>query len=214
MTDEQRLAERLRDGLIGLERLAPVRPGLTERVLDRSHAPAAIGTRSLKRRARWVAPLGAALGVLAVAAALTVFAVDRHGAPPRQLRTVARTYAGLHLLVPAGWTAVSRDFVTGGVVQPLGYLTNEPTVRECRAKDGQVGCGAPVDRLRRGGIVVAVNELPLISFDANSKIAGLPAHTLQSPCRQDCLPGATNVVTVTVAAPLPHCLTRTVMAFK
>jgi hypothetical protein len=92
--------------------------------------------------------------------------------------TAPSTFDHLAMHVPVGWYPVKVCFQTGISVVPLGYMTTQPPIAQCRSNShGEYGCGAPVDRLGDHSALVIVNELgaPFETFRPSTTIAGRPA---------------------------------------
>ena len=98
------------------------------------------------------------------------------------------THLGVTLTYPAAWHLAPVTFINAGLVHPIGYITNEPLVSECR-----VGCGPPVSVLTPGGVIITLNDGPDFAFGyehtANTTIAGRPARVRVT--MGDCRPGGT-----------------------
>ena len=115
------------------------------------------------------------------------------------------TYAGLVLRPPTTWDSVGVDFNTAALDQPLGYLTNQPPVSECRPDStGHTSCGPPAARLGRAGVLVIVSHgpRPAAFFKPTSTVAGLPAAIDRSRCKS-CPFGARYQIRAVVQMPSP-----------
>jgi hypothetical protein len=138
-------------------------------------------------------------GVLAAAAAVIAGCSSR----AETHRSGTATYGGLVLRPPTSWQSVGVEFTTAALVQPLGYLTNQSPVPECRPDaTGHTACGPPVAHLARAGVLVVINDAPLpaLYFKPTTTVAGLPA-TVDRPACVDCPFGARYQIKATVHVP-------------
>lgn len=153
--------------------------------------------RSRRRRtAVGVAAAVAFVAVIAVVSVLLTGHTTRHGAPAAGTRTA--TFGDLTVHYPVAWRRVPVTFISAGVEYPLGYLTSEPVVPECRA-----GCGPPVDGLHPGGVLVSISgsgDTAAPGMEPNGTVAGLPARVVRNSA-QGCPGGAASAEDVAVHLP-------------
>jgi hypothetical protein len=112
------------------------------------------------------------LAVIALVAAAAI-AKSVHWQHPR-----SSTYGGLTVRHPQSWRNVGVSFITGAIVQPLGFLTNQRPVKQCRRDvTGQIVCGLPVAVLAANGVLISfrAEPLPTRAFKPDATVAGLPA---------------------------------------
>lgn len=126
---------------------------------------------------------------------------DLSDAPPLSAETT--DFGGIDLRVPVDWHVVEPDFTTAAMTQPLGWITNaDDLLPECRPDDhlgGHVSCGAPIDQVGDGGVLIFASIGPALGDDfvATDTVAGLPAHESVSD-GTDCQPGATSGINVAI----------------
>lgn len=124
-----------------------------------------------------------------------------HAIPAPDTSTTAR-FERVLLHVPKGWYYVRVCFSTGALEYPLGYLTTQQPIAQCRpnphSPSHHIGCGAPVEMLRDDNVLVVINStFPPPDFSPNSTIAGRPAH-LERAASPGGMAGATNTIKATI----------------
>ena len=129
------------------------------------------------------------LAVLILACSLTVAGCSGHkskalgdrcsrAATAATATTPRSDFDHLALQVPVGWYPVKVCLTTAISVVPLGFLTTQPPIAQCRPDShGNIGCHAPIDRLGDNDALVSVNEIggPFETFRPHTTIAGRPA---------------------------------------
>jgi len=151
-----------------------------------------VGDRMRRRTQSWTL-----LAFMVVAAGLSVV-LSVHWTHPR-----TSNYGGLTVHHPGSWRNVGVQFITGAVVQPLGYLTNQRHVKQCRPDArGQVGCGPPVTKLNPGGVLISFYLSPSETrlFHPTGQVAGFPAAVTRGAPRA-CPPGASYELDATIRTP-------------
>jgi hypothetical protein len=170
--------------------------------------PQAIRAAHRPARRAWprvLAPACIAVVVIAIAAVTFAVTAGPHSKSGRlsaqspkptaaTANTAEGTYAGLTLRYPSSWHAIPVTFLNGGLEYPLGYITNEPTLNECRPRTSTaISCGPPIDTLTSGGVMVIIGSEPRISQHAepNATLGGLPATVNESDGASCGVSGAT-----------------------
>lgn len=161
-------------------------------------------------RRRLLAAIGA-IGVLAVAAgSFAVWSAASPGAKPVPLATYRNSF--MTFRYPAAWSP--RVWQTTELhFHPMLYLSTQPTHNPCRtetaAGDGtSIACGAAVDRLAPGGVVIVWQNqgypgTSLASFTGRSmQIDGRPAKLSAGRPRTCGAIGADEEISVNIARPL------------
>jgi hypothetical protein len=118
---------------------------------------------------RWRAAALAAFAILATltmsgcggrSTASTSDRCSRH-ATPATTSSTAR-FGHLRIEVPQDWYATQACFNASGTSVPLGYLTTQHPIAQCRIRSagaqGHESCGDPVGRLGEQDVLVSVNQ--------------------------------------------------------
>lgn len=83
-------------------------------------------------------------------------------ATPATSNTATATFGDVRIKVPKSWFATPACFITSGTSVPLGYLTTQHPIAQCRegrpGSQGHESCGDPVDQLGEQDVLVRVMQ--------------------------------------------------------